>query len=61
MATPSNAPYKLAQRAAESRTEEKMVFISGHGMGAGVTAKAVREGKMNKKHGRRLAVRYEPF
>jgi len=59
MATPINAPYKLAQQAARSSSMKRMLFVSTYGIGGNPkTAKAMRDGKLNKKHGRRLTTAY---
>lgn len=68
MATPADAPYKLAQRAAEKlarrRTlifsNESIVFRNGQQFRArGKTAVAIREGGLiMKKSGRRRALGY---
>lgn len=59
MATPRNAPYKLAQQAARSSSMARMLFVSTYGIGGKpATAHAVRDGKLNKKSGRQLATAY---
>ena len=68
MATPANAPYKLAQQAARNNSQARVVFAStiyhrdqaGNVIGKRVSAaSAVRDGKINKKSGRRLATSYK--
>jgi hypothetical protein len=57
MATPMNAPYKVAQRAA--RNLVTAVYVYRHSIASGrKSAIAVRDGKLNKKSGRRLATSY---
>jgi len=64
MATPKNAPYKLAQRKAEHLAGRgRVIFLSvetGPMLAWPITrtAHAVRDGKLNKKSGRRLATAY---
>lgn len=59
MATPKNAPYKLEQQKARASSMARMAFISTYGIGdKSKTANAVRDGKLNNKHGRRLATAY---
>ena len=57
MATPIDAPYKTRQREARGVSSGKALF-KNWGLGPGRTAIAVRDGKINKKFGRRLATSY---
>jgi hypothetical protein len=67
MATPKNAAYKVLQQTARALTFARQVFVSGYAPkmkkpkipSGNKTAIAVRNGKLNKKSGRRLATAYK--
>jgi hypothetical protein len=59
MATPKNAAYKVLQQTSRALTFARQVFVSTYGYGKSKTAIAVRNGKLNKKSGRRLATAYK--
>jgi len=59
MAAPIDAPYKIKQREARGNSSERVLFENlGLGLGIDKTAIAVRNGKLNKKSGRRIATSY---
>lgn len=65
MATPANAPYKLAQRKAEGASKARRLFQSTSESfftkGERRTARASRDGKLNKKSGRCRTTEYTNF
>ena len=56
MATPIDAPYKQDQRRLDRLSMARMLYVV-HAV-SNSAARAVRDGKLNKKSGRRLATKY---